>query len=418
MNYERYKEKYHFSINFYSIFLIATSLPDILHVNDSIFKYTYWTLKILFCLWIFSQNKLYNSQFSSLEKLFVILSILYAIHIFVDAFINPLYSVADKEHKDFFGFCINFLLALSFRYDSAYHSKKSFKFFCISLTIGLAFAYFFAKQNWDLDGNYLRYDANSTVNSIIYGQMGLALSLVSIFGLVNYKKAFLKLLFIILFMVGILSIAKAGSRSPVVVLIIVTVFFFIARFGGFKAIIIFSLLGGLIVVYMNSIIGLFESMGSSLSDRLTKTIVAGSTGGRDDIYSNVINIIKGSPILGEYYLVPHGAGAGSYPHNFFLEAFMATGVLGGIPFVILTFYTLIKSYKLLHSKHPASWIVLLYLQIVGYGMFSTGLYSSQDYWMLLFYMLSAPGSVMITVNEQSRIAIVNESHQTINSRSL
>jgi len=337
------------------------------------------------------------------------------VRIFADAFFNPLYFLEDKEYKDFLGFCINFFLALSFRYDPAYHSEKSFRFFCLSLTIGLLLAFHYAREDWELDANNLRYDANSTVNAIIYGQMGLALSLVSVFGIINYKKFFLRLLFMLLVLIGIISIIKAGSRSPIVVAAVVLIFFFTARLGSIKALIILSLLCALIITNLDFIIGLTQSMGSSLSDRLTRSIEDGSTSGRLDIYSNVINIIKESPVFGKYYVVPYGMGAGSYPHNFFLEVFMATGIVGGIPFVILTFFTLIKSYKLLRSKHPASWIVILYLQIIGYGMFSTGLYSSQEYWMLLFYMLSIPAFDAVTASESAKIIIANESPQAINN---
>jgi len=208
MTFAEYKEKYHFSLNFYSLFLLVTFVPDILHVNASLIKYSFWFLRIVLCLWVYSKNKLYLVKFSRLEVLFIILSLIYAVRIFVDAFFNPLYFLEDKEYKDFLGFCINFFLALSFRYDPAYHSEKSFRFFCLSLTIGLLLAFHYAREDWELDANNLRYDANSTVNAIIYGQMGLALSLVSVFGIINYKKFFLRLLFMLLVLIGIISSLK------------------------------------------------------------------------------------------------------------------------------------------------------------------------------------------------------------------
>jgi O-antigen ligase len=407
MTFTDYKEKYHFSVNFYSMFLLVTFIPDLLHFDAALIKYSFWGVRIFLCFWVYSKEKLYLSKFTPVEILFVVLSLLYAVRIFVDAFLQPLSFVADKEPGDFFGFCIDFFLALSFRYNSAYYSEKSFKFFCTTLTIGLLLAFHFARENWELDGNNLRYDANSTVNSINYGQMGLALSLVSIYGLITYKKKLALLLFICLFVIGMLSVAKAGSRSPIVVLILVTIFFLIARFGGLKGILIFSIVVGLIFLNLDSLTHLLESTGSTLTVRLTSMVENDAVSGRNEIYANTFNIIKQSPLWGAYYIVPYGDGAGSYPHNFILEVFMATGLIGGIPFLILVGATLIKGYKIIQSKHPASWIILLYLQVIGYGMFSMGLYSSQDCWMLMFYTLSIPTEASAIANPKQQLAYAN-----------
>jgi hypothetical protein len=67
---------------------------------------------------------------------------------------------------------------------------------------------------------------------------------------------------------------------------------------------------------------------------------------------------------------------------------MATGILGGIPFVALIFIGIYRSFRLLKAQHPSSWIVLLFLQMIVFGSFSTGLYSSQDLWALLFFVCS------------------------------
>ncbi len=218
--------------------------------------------------------------------------------------------------------------------------------------------------------------------------MGCALSLASIHGLLKYKKKSLKFFFTISFLIGMLSIAKAGSRSPVVVLALVMIFYFITKLGIFRGLVIIGILGGLMIIFINPIIDLLTSMGSTIAIRLTSMVVKGEGNGREVIYKRVLDIIDQAPILGSYYLIPYGPFAGMYAHNFFLEVFMATGFLGGIPFTILILISLIKSYKLIRAEHPSSWVIILYLQILGYGMFSTGLYSSQDFWALLFYIMS------------------------------
>jgi len=218
--------------------------------------------------------------------------------------------------------------------------------------------------------------------------MGCALAIVSIFGITAYQKKMQKLFFLITLLVGLLSIAKAGSRSPLVVLALVTFFFFVARMGFIKALFITLVSAVLFIVFLHSIEALLNSIGSSLTARVESAVNDNESSGRNDIWSNALNIIKSSPITGKYYIIPYGEGVGGYPHNFFLEVFMATGLLGGIPFVALIFIGLYRSFRLLKAQHPSSWIVLLFLQMIVFGSFSTGLYSSQDLWALLFFVCS------------------------------
>jgi len=256
------------------------------------------------------------------------------------------------------------------------------------LAVGLIIAYFHAFENRTLDVHHVRYDANSGVNSIWYGQMGCALALAAIYGFINYKKKLIKGFLLFLFLLGMLSIAKAGSRSPIVVIVGVSVFFFMAKLGKLNGLIIICVLTGLMFIFIDPILDLLTSIGSSLAVRLKSIFSEEGSSGRDVVWRNVLNIISQSPVLGAYYVVPSGMGAGMYPHNFFLEVFMATGFLGGVPFMILVGISVIQSYKIIKMNHPASWITILYLQIIIFGMFSTSLYSSQDFWCLLFYILS------------------------------
>src|SRR5690606_32888950 len=123
--------------------------------------------------------------------------------------------------------------------------------------------YFFAIENLKLDTSNIRYDANSTVNSIGYGQAGCALCIISLYGIINQKANFLRLIFLVALILGLMSIAKAGSRSPVVVLAFVVAFYFLARLGVVKGIMLMLVLLGLLIVYIDPIIELMESMGSS-----------------------------------------------------------------------------------------------------------------------------------------------------------
>jgi O-antigen ligase len=397
---EKYKQRYHFSVNFYSLFLIATFIPDVLHIDNLVIKYSYWFIKVLLACLVISKDRRPLLNLGRLEVTYVLLVLLYAIIIFIDVFVAPYpgLSKSDTFFKsgvtDFAGFILGIIIAFSFRYDPAYHSEKSFEFFWISLAIALVLAYFLSFENVDLDVSNTRYDANSTINSIMYGQTGCAMALISIFGLVNNKKWLYKGLFFVTFLLGFISIGKAGSRSPVIVLAAVGVIYFVARVGVLKSLLIVVSFVTLLLAFINQIIVFLTSIGSTLATRLTSMVMDNDSSGRDGIYSNAWSLIKEYPIFGSFYLMQNGVGAGGYPHNFLLEIFMATGIVGGIPFVILLLVSVYRAFKLLKSRHESSWIVILYLQIIVYGMFSTGLYTSQDFWVLLFFMISMHKTVL------------------------
>ncbi len=386
--YTVYKRQYHFSLNFFSLFLLVTFIPDILGLPPSLFTYGLWVIKAALASWLIIRyrKRLYDLQWR--EKLFLFVASVYFINIFIDVFWQK-YPVGIGDPIDLLAFSLSILIALSFRYDRAFCSNSSFYFFILTLSLGLVIAFFLAKEApLPLIG---RYNANSTVNAINYGQMGSALSLISVYGYINKSFKYSKLIYPLLFLLGLISILKAGSRSPIVVIAVVCVFYFFAKSGFVRGLLItgFSIL--VLWLSIGYLIQLSDAVGSGIVTRILAAIDGGDTSGRDMIYANAISIIKDSPILGSFYLVPSGLAKGYYPHNFFLEAFMATGLLGGLPFVAMIILALIKSFKLLRQRHVSGWIVLLFLQMIVYGMFSSSLYSSQDFWAFCVFVLSIDG---------------------------
>lgn len=383
--YRVYKKKYHFSVNFYSLFLLVTFIPDILGLPPSLITYGFWALKAVAAFWLIIHYRKEIFDLNWQEKLFLFVAFVYFVNIFIDVFWQN-YPIGLGNPIDLLGFFLSILIALSFRYDSAFCSNESYYFFLMTLGLGLLIAFFLATEApLPLVG---RFDANSTVNSINYGQMGCTLSLVALYGFIYKRFKYSTIVYTFLFLLSIVSIMKAGSRSPVVVLLAVSVFYFFAKSGFAKGLILVGC--SLLVLYFSIgfLIELSEAVGSGIVERLLSAIETGETSGRDQIYANAIGHFKNSPVFGSFYVLPSGIGKGYYPHNFILEAFMTTGIVGGIPFLVMILLVLVKSFRLLRQRHMSGWIVLLFLQLLIYGMFSSSLYSSQDFWALCFFILS------------------------------
>ena len=389
--YKIYKNKVHFPLNFYGIFLLVTFIPDIIGLPSSLITNGLWLLKVLLCSWIIFKHHKKIYQLNWQEKLYIFVAFVYFLNIFIDVFWST-YPMAFGKPMDLFVFFLSILIALSFRFDPAFYSNPSFQIFLFTLSLGLFIAFFLAKESPPpLVG---RYDANSVVNSINYGQMGCSLSIIALYGYFNKPFKYSKVIYPFLFILGIVSIMKAGSRSPVVVLILVSTFYFFAKSGFMKGLLVISGTSLLLWFSLGFIIEIAEALGSSIVTRLISAAETGETSGRDAIYANAISLFEKNPLFGHYYLISSGVGKGGYPHNFFIEAFMTTGLVGGVPFVGIIILAVYKSFKFLKLGHTSGWIILLFLQVLVYGMFSSSLYSSQDFWALCFFIISMPASIL------------------------
>ncbi len=395
----KYKRRYHFSVNFFSIFLLITFIPDIVGITPNVVVYPFWALKAALAFWVIAnyRKKIYHLQRT--EQLFVFVALVYLINIIIDLFMQK-YPIGMGSVRDLIGFCLSVLIAFSFRYDSSFYSNKAFKLFSWTLAVGLFIAFFMATESPPPLVN--RFDANSTVNTINYGQMGCALCLIAIYGFLDRRKLLPKPAFIVFFCIGVLSIMKAGSRSPIVVLVVVSVFYSLARLGFVKALVASMIVITSFWLSHDFLIELGDSFDSGLAERLINAVEKKETSGRDEIYANTLGIISKSPLFGDFYLISSGEGRNGYPHNFFLEAFMTTGLIGGVPYVIMVLIAVYKSYLFLRGEHKSSWLVILFLQILVYGMFSSSLYSSQDFWALCLFVLSIPLKEKIQKKEDHR----------------
>ena len=391
-----YLRNFHFSINFWSVLLILSFIPDLVGIDSSILRYGFWAFKSVLAFWVVYNYKKKVYHLNWREKIFTYVGVIFFLNIFFDVFLekgrNGLGSIVDL-----ISFVLVLLIAFSFRYNIVITGKKSFEFFIASLLVGLVIAYVLAVPSpapW-----VGRMDASSSFNTINYGQLGCSMALIAMFGILKYKGSLSKVFFIFCFLLGFASIMKAGSRSPLVVFSVVMSFYIVAKVGILQGLSI--LMVSLLVLWGISgfLIEIANAMGSELPLRLMNAINSGDTSGRDEIYINSITLIKNSWFFGDYYLVSSGVGKGSYPHNFILEAFQTTGILGGIPFLFLLGLTIQKSYRAIRDGHPSTWLVIIFLQLVVYGMFSSSLCSSQDFWALCFFIISMP---------ETKIAIKNQ----------
>lgn len=131
-----------------------------------------------------------------------------------------------------------------------------------------------------------------------------------------------------------------------------------------------------------AIIYLSEYIGSSLIDRFTQTasdIEQGDDAAiRTTMWRNALNQFVENPILGDRLKVD---GFDIYPHNILIEILQSTGLLGFIPFFILTITVFSKALKIFRYAPAYSWIGILFIQCFTQNMFSGSIFSAS--WLLM-----------------------------------
>ena len=119
-----------------------------------------------------------------------------------------------------------------------------------------------------------------------------------------------------------------------------------------------------------------------------------SSGGRDGralLWEQAIINFKNSPFTGDFIEVRHATflfGKSYYPHNFILEALISTGIIGGIPFILLVGFGLRMSYQIIKQNQINNyWIAMLFVQCLIHNMFSGALYNGIWFWSSLGLVL-------------------------------
>jgi O-antigen ligase len=115
--------------------------------------------------------------------------------------------------------------------------------------------------------------------------------------------------------------------------------------------------------------------------------------GRVVAYEGALNQFAENPLFGDSL---EERRTRYYPHNIILEAFMATGLIGGLPFLALIFLAVARSWQLVRRRGPEIWIGLLTMQYIVAGMFSGAIFTSNTMWVLIALALSTEVARKVT----------------------
>lgn len=233
-----------------------------------------------------------------------------------------------------------------------------------------------------------RIGANVAISTISFGHFGTTVIILGLYTFFNRKSNFLiKIILVVLIMLGVFCMLRAGSRGPILALVII-IFIWLFSLGKSISRSLIILFTSIIstIIFVNQILILIGQISPLIEDRLRLSIYGGSTGGRDPYYRGAINNFFQSPIWGEQFVVIFPDGSYDYSHNIILDALMGLGVIGGGLMIYFLLIAIKKSYLLINNRNRHYWICLLLVQQIMTNMVSGAFYYNPLLSVLLVFI--------------------------------
>ena len=191
--------------------------------------------------------------------------------------------------------------------------------------------------------------------------------------------------------VGLYLLVSAASRGPVVSLACVLILAMSSlRFHSFLKLVTMLSLAVLIGMLMLTSVAQIEEL--SIVNRIL-SVTSGddmAVSARQESFAGAWHQFADNPLLGDLL---EERGSAFYPHNLPLEAFMATGLVGGLAFLAICLIALSNSYRAIKTEASHAWLGMIYVQYLAGAQFSGSLYASSTFWAFAVLMMFSAGKL-------------------------
>jgi len=239
----------------------------------------------------------------------------------------------------------------------------------------------------------------ATLNPIWVGHLGLSLAILALFRLQTegLRRQASAVAFVVAGALGLLFVGISGSKGPMVALIVsfsllLMVDWIRGRRGRAVAEGVVATTLSIPLVFV-----LEQRFGFTILSRFRDAVEPGEHGSvteRIELFRRARDEFLSHPITGgaledrEWLM---------YPHNTFIESFMATGIVGGTAYVVFHIGALLSAIRLAVSTPSAAWLSILCVQYTIAALFSGSLYTWNTLWGLLAAVIAAQSHRVVHV---------------------
>lgn len=256
--------------------------------------------------------------------------------------------------------------------------------------------------------------ATESLNPISAGHLGASLFILSGWGLIHgYSRSNLSRAIGVSGLAGGAALLiSAASRGPVAALACVLLVSMVGlRFHNVLKVTFMGVLVAVVLAMLLTSVTQFDEL--SVINRLMATASGEdmAVSARQQSFAGAWNQFLSNPLLGDFL---EERDSGFYPHNLPLEAFMATGLIGGLAFMAICWISLTRAYGAIRQKAAHGWVAMIFIQYLVGAQFSGSLYGSSTFWGFAVLMMfatsrlqaapSLPPNLPVTAHEPIRRA--------------
>jgi O-antigen ligase len=365
-------------------------IPDIAEVSQSVtIPYRAFSLGIALLVIVFTFKKKidYNLGVSLLFIYLTLLIIrfLYDFEIRTDVFV-------ENEKKTQLLLLFVQMVIMTIAISKSYKNidlSQSFKwiYFCYSIII---IVNYFTVQEFSFYSNDVDLQISSGVRNTIdtgYNAANYLLFSIFFFKSADFPKR-LKILSLPVLFCAVIILLRAGSRGPLLALLIALVFIAVLPKKNYVIILSISLVFILgFFFFFNDILELISKISPVMTNRIQYTIAEGDNM-RIGFFMEGIKEFINHPFTGSQALLYRQDGIPTYPHQLIIEAFMSTGIIGGAA-ILGVFYLVLKNTIFsLHNSVSNYWLELILIVYLTRGMTAGSIFVS-NYPILFAYFFLA-----------------------------
>lgn len=141
----------------------------------------------------------------------------------------------------------------------------------------------------------------------------------------------------------------------------------------------------MVIIFSYPLMELYsEQFGSALFNRLANTTQNWEIEKRMIGWENAIDNFIENPVLGDYI---ENRGIGHHPHNIIIEAFMATGIIGGIPFLLIMLYSFHMAFNIGIRSNQYDWLIIFFTLNFAQNMVTGSIWGSSWLWCSIGLMV-------------------------------
>lgn len=372
---------YKFNLFLFLLGFLIFNMINFVFGTNLISSFEYRIFQVFLALYTFVYYFINNSKkfkviLNDLNfRLYIIFSTIYLSKVFIDVFINDI--KVDEDPLIIFLTAFSYIIIIPFSLLSITEvNNKIVKEMYISISI--LFIIRIILEPIVISNSFQRHSA---FDSLGVQSLGFYASILFVWSIICFissdKKFYYKLFDLLISYLSLYFLSISGTRSTFFAAILIIIVYILTKLSQIKTKNVFLII--ILIITFIVLYNYYAQWVSVILYRFERGLTTGNLTGRGAIFPIALDMFSDSPLIGSHHIVPPN---GPWFHNYLLDAFVTTGVIGGVLFLLLNIRILKKSFKFMLNRYDqiSLFFSVCFILSIMYGMFIGNLFSTPFYW--------------------------------------